>query len=309
MDSPPKGLVCLTGASENVAETSHLTSLPGAAERLEIVRGRLLEEQDWDVAVAGCNGVFHFACPVNFCPSDPEREMIWPAVQGTLNVLKACAKSASVRRVVHMSSVAAATWRKDALPDDVIDESCWSSVEFCKKENVFRWPYIVSKTLAEQKAFEFANQNNIDLVSILPSMVIGAFLTPYFPLSVEIALSLITGETKFFPFLRRLSCVHVDDVASAALCLYTTPEAEGRYICCATDTSIHELVESLIQLYPDLSVTAELESIGYPRTAPYPPQYNSQKLMGLGFQFKYRLEDMYCDAIKCAKEKGLLKVA
>eukprot|EP00249_Psilotum_nudum_P004263 c17804_g1_i2 orf=638-1384(-) len=217
MDSPPKGLVCLTGASgfigscfalrllhhgytvracvqdpENVAETSHLTSLPGAAERLEIVRGRLLEEQDWDVAVAGCNGVFHFACPVNFCPSDPEREMIWPAVQGTLNVLKACAKSASVRRVVHMSSVAAATWRKDALPDDVIDESCWSSVEFCKKENVFRWPYIVSKTLAEQKAFEFANQNNIDLVSILPSMVIGAFLTPYFPLSVEIALSLIT---------------------------------------------------------------------------------------------------------------------
>nr|DAD39489.1 TPA_asm: hypothetical protein HUJ06_013812 [Nelumbo nucifera] len=55
------------------------------------------------------------------------------------------------------------------------------------------WMYFVSKTLAEKAAWEFAEENNIDLISVIPPLVVGPFLGPSMPLSITMAFALITG--------------------------------------------------------------------------------------------------------------------
>lgn len=96
-----------TVRSLDPARTEHLRALPGAEAGLELVQADLLAEGAFDSAVADCAGVFHTASPFFMRGvSDPEAQLLAPAVQGTLNVLRSCAK-AGVRRVVVTSSMAA----------------------------------------------------------------------------------------------------------------------------------------------------------------------------------------------------------
>jgi nucleoside-diphosphate-sugar epimerase len=121
--------LCVTG---NEQKTAHLWALPGAKERLELVKADLLTAGSYDEAVSGCDGVFHTATAVVLIESDPQSEMIDPAVFGTLNVLRSCKKSRSVKRVVMTSSSAAVRFNSifpsAAIP---LDETVWSSVPLC----------------------------------------------------------------------------------------------------------------------------------------------------------------------------------
>jgi len=64
-------------------------------------------------------------------------ELIDPAVKGTLNVLKTCAKVSSVKRVIVTSSMAAVLFREPTLgPNDLVDESCFSDPNFCTEKKV-----------------------------------------------------------------------------------------------------------------------------------------------------------------------------
>ena len=66
-----------------------------------------------------------------------QAELIDPAVKGTLNVLKSCAKSPSVKRVVLTSSIAAVAYNgKPRTPEVVVDETWFSSPDFCRESNV-----------------------------------------------------------------------------------------------------------------------------------------------------------------------------
>lgn len=65
-----------------------------------------------------------------------QKDMLDPAVKGTLNVLKAASKARSVKRVVLTSSTASVAYRSDIATKEVVDETCWSDPEFCKKEKV-----------------------------------------------------------------------------------------------------------------------------------------------------------------------------
>ncbi|KAK4278651.1 hypothetical protein QN277_016472 [Acacia crassicarpa] len=75
----------------------HLFKLDGTKERLRLIKADLQEEGSFDQAVEGCEGVFHTASSCYFDPIDPQTELIDPAVKGSLNVLKSCSKSASVK--------------------------------------------------------------------------------------------------------------------------------------------------------------------------------------------------------------------
>jgi bifunctional dihydroflavonol 4-reductase/flavanone 4-reductase len=55
--------------------------------------------------------------------------------------------------------------------------------------------YFVSKTLAEQEAWRYAEENGIDLITIIPTLVVGPFLSTGMPPSLITALSLITGTS------------------------------------------------------------------------------------------------------------------
>lgn len=62
-----------------------------------------------------------------------------PAVRGTEYVINAAAEAGTVRRVVFTSSIGAVTMDPSRGPDVVVDESCWSDLEFCKKTRVGAW--------------------------------------------------------------------------------------------------------------------------------------------------------------------------
>lgn len=64
--------------------------------------------------------------------------MVEPAVNGAKNVIIAAAE-AKVRRVVFTSSIGAVYMDPKRSVDSVVDESCWSDLEFCKdtKASIF----------------------------------------------------------------------------------------------------------------------------------------------------------------------------
>ncbi|XP_045825072.1 phenylacetaldehyde reductase-like isoform X2 [Trifolium pratense] len=175
----------------NPKKVDHLRKLDGAKERLQLFKADLLEEGSFDSVVEGCDGVFHTASPVRFVVNFPQAELIDPALKGTLNVLKSCAKSPSVKRVILTSSVSAVVFNtRPKNPEVVVDETWFSDPDFCRESKLW---YTLSKTLAEAAAWKFANENNIDMVVINPTMVVGSLLQPEVNESVEPILRLING--------------------------------------------------------------------------------------------------------------------
>ncbi|CAN6177494.1 unnamed protein product [Urochloa humidicola] len=166
-----RGTVRDPGASKN----AHLKVLEGAGERLQLIKTDLLDYNSVSSAVAGCEGVFHVASPVpSGRSSNPEVEVIGPAVTGTTNVLKACYE-AKVRRVVMVSSVAAVLSNPNWPKGKPFDEDSWSDEEYCRKNE--DW-YYLSKTLAEREAFAYAAKMGLDVVTICPSLVLGPLMQP-----------------------------------------------------------------------------------------------------------------------------------
>ncbi|KAL6327385.1 hypothetical protein AAG906_019075 [Vitis piasezkii] len=255
MDGQGK-LVCVTGASGYIAswlvklllqrgytvkatvrdpndpkKTQHLLSLDGAQERLHLFKADLLEEGSFDSVVDGCDGVFHTASPVALEAINPQAELIDPALKGTINVLRSCSKVPSVKRVVVTSSLASVLFTGEPLtPEVLIDESWFSDPVLCKESK--QW-YVLSKTLAEEAAWNFSKENGIDMVTINPGWVIGPLLQPTLNLSAEQVLNLINGtlQQNVSSNISNISSWWVDvrDVANAHIQAYEIPEPCGRY--------------------------------------------------------------------------------
>jgi len=124
---------------DDKAETDHLLALAaGAGEgRLSVFRCDLLDGAVLLDAARGCSGVFHLASPCTIDPvSNPQKQLIVPAVEGTLNVLRAAKEAGGVRRVVVTSSNAAIVPSPGWPAGEVRDERCWTDIDYCEKNGV-----------------------------------------------------------------------------------------------------------------------------------------------------------------------------
>ncbi|CBI40609.3 hypothetical protein VitviT2T_020109 [Vitis vinifera] len=176
-------------------KTGHLLALDGAKERLHLFKADLLEEGSFDSVVDGCDGVFHTASPAALEVTDPQADLIDPALKGTMNVLRSCAKIPSVKRVVVTASMATVVANgKPLTPDVLVDESWFSDPVFFQETK--QW-YMLSKTLAEEASWKFAKENGMDMVVMNPGWVIGPVLHPILNLSVEEVPKLINGGQTF----------------------------------------------------------------------------------------------------------------
>ncbi|XP_028758796.1 tetraketide alpha-pyrone reductase 1-like [Neltuma alba] len=197
----------------------------GAKERLKLFKADLLEGGSFDLAVEGCEGVFHAASPCILNPKDPQLELIDPTTNGTLNLLKSCAKLPSLKRVVLTSSMAAMLCNgQPTTPEVVVDEAWFSKPEFCRE---FKQWYALSKTLAEDAARKFVKENNIDMVVIHPGFVLGSLLQPSLNESSALILGLLTGAHTS-PNLA-VGWTNVKDVANAHIQAFEISSANGRY--------------------------------------------------------------------------------
>ncbi|KAL3742056.1 hypothetical protein ACJRO7_017522 [Eucalyptus globulus] len=295
---------------DNQKKVCHLHELQNLGD-LKIFRADLTEESSFDAPIAGCDLVFHLATPVNFASKDPENDMIKPAIQGVLNVLKACGKAKTVKRVVMTSSAAAVSINNLQETGLVMDEKNWTDVEFLSSVKPPTWGYPASKTLAEKAAWKFAEENNIKLITVIPSLMAGRSLTLDVPSSVCLAMSLLRGDEFLMNGLKgmqmlsgSISITHVEDVCRAHIFLAEKESASGRYICCAANTSVPELAKFLNKRYPQYKSPTEFGD--FPSKAKL--IISSEKLIKEGFTYKYSIEDIYDQSVEYFKEKGLLQV-
>jgi dihydroflavonol-4-reductase len=222
---------------------AHLQALPGA-EQLDLVEATLADAASFEAAVAGVHVVIHTASPYILDATDPQRELVDPAVDGTINVLNACAQQPSVRRVVLTSSFAAVTDEPES--DHVLTEADWNA-----KSSLTRNPYYFSKTLAERAAWDFmaADSRSFDLVVINPFMTMGPELGSGINTSNQILVDLTTGT---YPGVLALSfgLVDVRDVAAAHIRAMQTTSASGRYLCAGDVVPMRTLVATMRESLP-----------------------------------------------------------
>lgn len=205
----------------------------GAAspESLSFFTADLIRDDGWREAVTGCDYVLHVASPLSTSVPKDENEMIIPARDGTLRVLRA-ARAAGVRRVVITSSVAAIGYGHPPR-DKPFDEADWTNLEGADVQ-----PYPKSKTLAERAAWDFVARegNGLELSVINPAGIFGPALGPDFSGSIEIVKSLLDGAMPAVPRVY-FGVVDVRDVADLHLRAMTSPEAKGeRFIAVSSAT-------------------------------------------------------------------------
>ncbi|MBT0565476.1 NAD-dependent epimerase/dehydratase family protein [Williamsia sp. CHRR-6] len=226
----------------NADKIAHLDALAADAPgTITYFRSDLLRDGSYDEAMAGCAVVFHTASPFTSDFTDPQRDLIDPAVEGTRTVLESANRTPSVRRVVLTSSVAAIfTDAADGAeaPGGVLTEDVWNTSASLTYE-----PYNYSKTLAEKKAWEIAEaQSRWSLVVINPSLVIGPGMQRR-PTSESFAIvkQLGDGTMRLGAPKVALGVVDVRDVATAHIAAAFRPDAAGRHITSAENTTILDL--------------------------------------------------------------------
>ncbi|KAK9133598.1 hypothetical protein Scep_013126 [Stephania cephalantha] len=148
--------------------------------------------------------------------------------------------------------------------DLVVDEERWTDVEFLASEKP-----PVSKSLAEKAAWKYAEENHIDLITVIPSLVAGPAITSKVPSSIPIAMSLVAGNESLIKRLKSMeqesgsiSITHVEDV---------------------------------------YHITTDFEEI------PAKTMLSSEKLIKEGFHFKYGIDEIYDQSIQYFKEVGILQ--
>lgn len=203
-------------------------SEPG--DRLSFVAADLGADAGWPEAVAGCESVLHMASP--FPPAVPknEDELIVPAREGTIRVLRA-ARDAGVRRVVVTSSFAAIGYGQGPR-EAPFDETCWTDPD---GDDVL--PYVKSKTLAERAAWDFIADEGggLELSVVNPVGVFGPILGPDFSTSILLVQRLMDGAMPGCPRLS-FGVVDVRDVADLHIRAMTHPAAGGeRFLAVAGD--------------------------------------------------------------------------
>ncbi|XP_042520746.1 dihydroflavonol 4-reductase-like [Macadamia integrifolia] len=271
----------------NVNKVKHLLDLPHAETRLKLWKADLVDEGSFDGAIQGCTGVFHVATPMDFESKDPENEVIKPAVNGMLNIMRSCLKAKTVRGIVFTSSAGTVMGQERPLPK--YDESSWSDLEFITTKKMTGWMYFVSKTLSEKAAWDFAEHNNMALIAIIPTLVVGPFIMPSMPPSLITAFALITENEAHYSILKQVQFVHLDDLCNAHIFLFENPDAKGRYICSSHNATIIDLPKTLRERFPEYNVPTEFNYEGESLEV---VAFSSRKLTELGFEFKYSLKDM-----------------
>jgi dihydroflavonol-4-reductase len=216
----------------------HVTGLPGADEQLDLVAADLMTPGSFDNAVAGCEYVIHTASPYVTDVADPQRDLVDPAVKGTLSVLEACRVAGGVKRVVLTSSLAAITDQPDGR---VLSESDWNTRSTLKRN-----AYYLSKAEAERAAWRFMEdaKPDFDLVVLNPPFVMGPSLIPGLNTSARALTGLTNGVLAVIVDIQ-WPIVDVRDLAIAHRLAIEVPTASGRYLTAAGVRSMREVVELL----------------------------------------------------------------
>lgn len=210
-------------------------------ERLSFAVADLMSDAGWAQAAEGCEYVMHVASPFPAGAPKDASELIEPAREGSLRVLRA-ARAARVRRVVLTSSFAAVGYGHDK-PERTFDERDWTNPD---APGVAAYPQ--SKAHAERAAWDFVQREGegLQLATVNPVGIFGPALGPDLSTSIMLVLRLLKGQ---LPGLPRMwfGVVDVRDVADLHLRAMTDEKAAGeRFLAVSRDfISVRDLARIL----------------------------------------------------------------
>ena len=221
-------------------------------DKLTFAEADLADANVWNTLTKGVDFVQHIASPFPRELPKQENDLLIPAKNGTLNVLRA-ASANKVKRVVVTSSTGAVIYGKSrGQRSDIFDETDWTDINN-KKDTT---PYFRSKTIAERAAWEFMenNQTGMELATVCPGAILGPVLEKDFGTSANIVIKMLDGSMPAVPDIG-FDLVDVRSVADLLILAMERPEAANeRFICSADYLKFKEVAQILKEKYPQKKI-------------------------------------------------------
>jgi nucleoside-diphosphate-sugar epimerase len=188
---------------------------------LDVVPADLTSDEGWKSAMAGVEEVYHVASPIPTAQPDDPNELIVPAREGAVRVLRA-ARDAGARRVVLTSSFVAIGYTPK--PGAEFTEDDWTDPDTPGLP-----PYPRSKTIAERAAWDFmaAEGGDTELTVVNPTFILGPPLTEATGSSMYLVKAMFSGAISVAP-RHRFGIADVRDVADLHIRAMAAPGAAGR---------------------------------------------------------------------------------
>lgn len=208
-------------------------------------------------------GFLHIASPFRMNVTDPERDTLIPAIEGTKNVLKSIQTNApQITRVVITSSDCAARENDDKNPNVTLDENVWSKATYESSKGDPVSAYLGSKPLAERLAWDFIKNEkpSFELVTVLPSYTFGpqiddSLVSPVMNQSTQVLEEIVYLKPDSNLYHHIGSFIDVRDAARAHIVALTNKEAVGnRLILSSSRFTSQSLVDILMDNYPELTI-------------------------------------------------------
>jgi len=295
-------------------KTELLRGLPGAADRLTLFQADIYDAATFEPAIQGCEFVFLVATPLLHDPSSTKFKNITEAIVDTHRIiLQQCERSKTVRRVIHTAScLAASPLREDGDGyKDFVNESCWSPLNLTFGYTNFHLDgYVSSKTLSEKELLRYneAEGRAFEVVTLACALVGGDTIQPILWSSIPVVVSPLTGSELHHNSLKFMQAVmgsvplvHIDDVCEAHIFCMEQPSMAGRFMCAAGYPSMQDYVARFAAKHPDHKILLQKVAGEGVRV-----QGNTNKLVQLGFRYKYGVEETLDCSVECAKRLGEL---
>ena len=253
-------------------------------ENLEIVKGDLFDVESLKNAVSGCEDVIHCAAALYVGAKDVKRDVVDPSVIGVQNL---CSVMDSVKRIVHTSSVAAI--RSTRFENGVV----FSNKDWCDDATETRNAYGFAKAEAERIMRKWAENRDVRLVTIHPSIVFGPILHKR---HLEGSMSYVKHFIKGPPFVLdvHINFVDVRDVAIAHVNALTKGVDRERYIIHKEGMWMKEIGQTLTSNLPKKYASRKLPRIFAYLLALFHPKLSIKQLKGsLGTHVSYDVKDSF----------------
>jgi dihydroflavonol-4-reductase len=210
------------------------------APDLELVAADLGSDAGWADAMKGADYVLHIASPIPDREPKNDDELVIPAREGALRVLRA-ARDAWVKRVVMTSSTAAICYGMDG------NSRTFTEADWTDPAHPDTYAYVRSKVIAERAARDFMADEGgaLEFCTINPGAVLGPLLGKDFSASLEVIRKLLGGELPGCPRLG-FPLVDVRDIADIHIRAMTAPGMNGeRFLAAGKFLWMREIAEIL----------------------------------------------------------------
>jgi dihydroflavonol-4-reductase len=215
-------------------------------DRLSFVAADLLSDEGWNSALSGCEYAIHVASPMG--QGAPKgTDLVGPARDGTLRVLKAAAANGVQRVVCTSSTIAAQAPTAPGEKQPLANEQTWTDP---KEKGVGE--YGRSKTLAEHAAWKFMEQDTsgMTLATVLPGMILGPVMTKSVSGSLDLVFRFLAGKVPALPHVG-FCITDTQELVDLHLRAMTSPAAANeRFIGTGDFLWFSEMAELLRKHFP-----------------------------------------------------------